>query len=203
MKIKTTLIYHFIFSHTEKKCICYYSLFFFFLGPHLWHMEAPQLGSNQSCSCRPLPQQCQIWPTSGTYLHKHGILNPLSKSRDWTTSSKTLCRVLNPLSHNRISWYYNLVIRNSYILLVIVPSGNDPCGKLALSRKVKDTLEFIPAILPLVILFALPFFSILEKSFKTYSRKNILKNIYYIIVFNSEIWKQPKRPSIGELINHL
>ena len=39
-------------------------IFFFFLGPHIWHMEAPRLGVKSE----PQPQQCQI-------------LNPLSKAR--------------------------------------------------------------------------------------------------------------------------
>ena len=41
---------------------------FFFLGPHLEHMEVPRLGSNWSCSCWPMPwsQQRQIQVTSET-----------------------------------------------------------------------------------------------------------------------------------------
>ena len=46
--------------------------FIFFLGgvPNLQHMEAPRLGSNQSCSCQPIsqPQQCQIQAASVTYI---------------------------------------------------------------------------------------------------------------------------------------
>ena len=44
---------------------------FFFLGPHLWHMEgsSPARGSNQGSSCWPLsqPQQHHFRATSATY----------------------------------------------------------------------------------------------------------------------------------------
>ena len=30
-----------------------------FLGPHLWQLEVPRLGLNQTCSCRPTPQPQQ------------------------------------------------------------------------------------------------------------------------------------------------
>ena len=66
--------------------------FFFFLSfvlleLHLWHMEVPRLGVNQSCCCQPTPepQQCQIWAMSATYTTAHGnsrSFKPLSETRD-------------------------------------------------------------------------------------------------------------------------
>ena len=49
-------------------------LFFFFLGLHLQHTEAPRLGLNQSCSLwlTPQPQQHGIRATSVTYITAQG-----------------------------------------------------------------------------------------------------------------------------------
>ena len=65
------------------------------------------LGSNRNCSCRPTPQpqpqQHQIPASSATYTAAWGNAEPLSH---WPrpgiepTSSWTLCRFLNPRSHN-------------------------------------------------------------------------------------------------------
>ena len=60
---------------------------FFFLQSHLQHVEVPGPGSNQSHSCRPVPQPRQhwIWAASVTYAAACGkcwILNPLSEARD-------------------------------------------------------------------------------------------------------------------------
>ena len=65
-------------------CFCLFFVLFCFLGPHLQYMEVPRLGSNQSYSCRPTPQQqrCRIWATSATYTTALGntrSLNPLSE----------------------------------------------------------------------------------------------------------------------------
>ena len=65
-----------VFSTAQKLfvfCFC-------FLGPHLWHMEVPRLGSNQSYSCQPTPQpqQCQIWAMSVTYTTGHSNVGSLA-----------------------------------------------------------------------------------------------------------------------------
>ena len=59
--------------------------FFCFLGPHLRHMEVPRQGSNQSYSCRPMPQpqQHQIRAVSVTYTTAHGSARSLTH---WTRS---------------------------------------------------------------------------------------------------------------------
>ena len=44
-------------------------LFFFFLLPHLPHMEIPRLGVESELSC---------WPTPQPQLQQHQVLNPLS-----------------------------------------------------------------------------------------------------------------------------
>ena len=50
-------------------CFLFVCLFFLFLLPHLWHMDDPGLGLNQSCSCQPIPQPQyhQIWAASVIY----------------------------------------------------------------------------------------------------------------------------------------
>jgi len=65
--------------------ILFFVFFFFpcllsFLGPHLWHMEVPRLGSNQSYSCwsTSQPQQCQIPAMSVTYTASHGNAGSLT-----------------------------------------------------------------------------------------------------------------------------
>ena len=79
--------------------------FFYFLQLHLWHM-VPRLGvrlelqlpdcitatatADPSCICDLHHSLQQCW-----------ILNSLSKARDGTTASWTLCQVPNPLRHNR------------------------------------------------------------------------------------------------------
>ena len=84
--------------------IGYDSLFFFFLGLHLGHMEVPRLGGqlelqlpayatatavedpNQVCDLHHSSQKCQI-------------LNSLSEARDQTHFLMDISKVLNPLSH--------------------------------------------------------------------------------------------------------
>ena len=54
--------------------------FFCFLGPYLWHIEVPGLGSNRSCSHWPTaqPQQCQIWAASSNYNTAHSNARSLT-----------------------------------------------------------------------------------------------------------------------------
>ena len=69
-----------------------------------WGMEVPRLEVKRHCSCwpAPQPQQRRILAPSGAYttIRPCGILNPLGGARDQTRILTTLCRVLNPLSHN-------------------------------------------------------------------------------------------------------
>ena len=51
--------------------LCFFFHFFFFLGPHLPHKEAPRLGVKSELQLLPQPQQC--W-----------ILNPRREARDPT-----------------------------------------------------------------------------------------------------------------------
>ena len=84
------------------------SIIFFFLEPHLQHMEVLRLGvkselrlsdyatatatPDPSCICKLL---CS--------LQQHRILNPLSEAMDGTHIPMTPCQVLNLLSYNRNS----------------------------------------------------------------------------------------------------
>ena len=55
----------------------FWSFLFVFLGPFQQHMEVPRLGSNQSCSRSPAPQQLGIQATSATYTTAHGSTGSL------------------------------------------------------------------------------------------------------------------------------
>ena len=52
--------------------------FFFFLRPHLWHMEIPRVGVKSELQLRltPQPQQHQIQATSVTYIAACGNTGP-------------------------------------------------------------------------------------------------------------------------------
>ena len=61
--------------------------FFFFLGPHLWHMEIPRLGVESelqllayTTATQGLSSNCNL----GGSLWQSRVLNPLSKARDRT-----------------------------------------------------------------------------------------------------------------------
>ena len=53
----------------------FFGVFLLFLGPLLQQMEVPRLGS---CSCRPTPQQPQIWATSATFTIADGNTRSLT-----------------------------------------------------------------------------------------------------------------------------
>ena len=77
--------------------------FFFFLGPHLWHMDVPRLGVE-------LEDQLLVYATATrdlshvSHLHHRSqqsrILNPLSEARDQTHNFWDTSPVLNQLNHN-------------------------------------------------------------------------------------------------------
>ena len=78
----------------------FFFLLFFFLGLHLWHIQAPRLGSNRTYSCWPTPQVQQrgIQATSAIYTSAHSntsqILHPLIEARDQTyilTDTSRVC----------------------------------------------------------------------------------------------------------------
>ena len=73
-------------------CVCvwretqYFNFFFFFLGPHWWHMEVPMLGVKLELYLLAYTRAMQD-PSRICYLHSSRqcwIFNPLSKARDWT-----------------------------------------------------------------------------------------------------------------------
>ena len=79
--------------------------FFFFLWPHLRHMEVPRLGLKSEPQLLPVPQPWQhhIWATSLIYATACGdarFLTHWVKPGIEATSSRTLCQVLNSPSHN-------------------------------------------------------------------------------------------------------
>ena len=46
-------------------------LSFCFLGPHLWHMEVPRLGLNQSYNCQPMPMPDLSQDSAYTAAHSN------------------------------------------------------------------------------------------------------------------------------------
>ena len=82
--------------------------FFFFLWPHLRHMEVPGLGVELELPFRPMPQtqEQQIWAVSVTYSATCGYAKSLTY---WVrpgiepTCSQRQHQVLNLLSHGRNS----------------------------------------------------------------------------------------------------
>ena len=63
------------------------SFFFFFLGPHLQHMEVPRLGNESELQLLAYDTATATWDPSLVCKLRHGsqqhcILNPLSEARD-------------------------------------------------------------------------------------------------------------------------
>ena len=56
------------------------ALYFFFLGPHLWHVEVPRLGVELELQLQLLatPQQHQIPAASATYARAQGSAGSLT-----------------------------------------------------------------------------------------------------------------------------
>ena len=70
--------------------------FFFFLGPHLWHMEVPRLGVELELQLQALatamatPDLRHICDLCRSFLQQCQILNPLSEARDQDCIDRTL-----------------------------------------------------------------------------------------------------------------
>ena len=106
------------------------------------HMEVPRLGSNQSCSCQPMPQlqQRQIPGASATYsLWQRQILNPLSEARGKTCIFMDTSWVCNPLTHNGNSHMFFKEPYGHQTLLVVDPL------KLSAFMSAGETVEANPS----------------------------------------------------------
>ena len=57
---------------------CFNFLSFFFLGPHLWHIEVPRPGVESELQPTPQPQQRQTQAASATYTTAHGNTKSLT-----------------------------------------------------------------------------------------------------------------------------
>lgn len=80
-----------------------FSFFFFLWWGEVLHMAVPRLESNQSCSCRPMPQPQEhgIWVVSVTYTTAHGNTGSLPHwARPGTEPTSSWI-----LSHNGNSWF--------------------------------------------------------------------------------------------------
>ena len=100
--------------------ICFY--LFIFLGPHLWHMEVPKLGTNRSYSCwpTPWPQPCQIWAMSVTYTTAHSNnRSPTHWARPGIehASSRMLVRFISIEPGQELLLYYLFFKTNSCLIL--------------------------------------------------------------------------------------
>ena len=100
------------YVHWRAVKLCY---LFFFLWPYLQHMKVPGLGVESELQVEPIPQpqQHQIQAASTTYTSDCSNARSLTHwARPGTkpTSLRTLCLVLNLLSHNG----------NSKVLLLLV-----------------------------------------------------------------------------------
>ena len=93
-------------------------LFFFFLGPHPWNMEAPRLGIGSGLQVPAYATAMATPDLSHVYdLHCSSwqcwILNPLSMAGDWTCILMDSSQVGNLLSHNRNSPIFK-ILSNSF-----------------------------------------------------------------------------------------
>ena len=95
--------------------IFYFIYLFFFLGPHLQHMEFPRLGAESELhlsahtTATATPNPSCIYNLHHS-LQQSQILNQGSQgeARDWTYVLMYTSWVLNPLSHNRNSSIFYL-----------------------------------------------------------------------------------------------
>ena len=89
--------------------------FFFFLWPHLWHMNVQwelQLPAYTTATVtRDLSHICNLHCSSW----QHQILNPRSEARDRTHILTETSQILNQLSHNGNS-YIHFFLNLQYIL---------------------------------------------------------------------------------------
>ena len=85
--------------------MCLWGRSFFFLGPHLWHMEVPRLQVQlelqllayaTATATQDLSRVCRLHHSS----QPQQMFNPLSEARDQTCVLMDTSQVLNPLSHN-------------------------------------------------------------------------------------------------------
>ena len=90
-----------------------FSFFFFFvfLGPHLQQMEVPRLGVELELQSLVYTTATATWDPSCICnlchsLWQCGILNPLSKARDWTCIFMDASWVLNLLSHTGTPFHF-------------------------------------------------------------------------------------------------
>ena len=82
-------------------------VFFFFLGPHLWHVKFCRLGVKLELSLTAYAtvswdpsHVCDLYHSSW----RHQILNLPSKARDWTHILMDARQVCNPMSCDGNSW---------------------------------------------------------------------------------------------------
>ena len=105
---------------------------------HLWHMEVPGQGSNQSCSCWPVPQpqHCQmwaaLWPVSAAHSSA-GYLIHWARPGIEPTTSQILVLFLTCWATMGMPLIFNLLVVFRHLLFLIaelrscgcVPAG---CG---------------------------------------------------------------------------
>ena len=86
----------------------FFFLFLFFLGLHPWHIEVPRLEVELVLQLPAQPQPQQRWIQTMSVTYAAACNNTRSFTHRWSPgiepiSLRTLCQVLNPLSHNGYS----------------------------------------------------------------------------------------------------
>ena len=103
-------------------CVCV----FFFLLPHLWHMQVPRLGVKRGAADAYPTATATLDTSLIRYLchslQQRCILNPLIEARGWTSSSQRQHWILNLLSHNGNSYF---LIRVSIIIGYFLVEGEE------------------------------------------------------------------------------
>ena len=121
--------------------------FFFFLGPHLWHTDAPSLGVESEMESEMQPRQRWIQATSATEAAACGNARSLTHWAGPGTepaSSRIPYLVLNSLSHKGNSYFLCVsvcfcVTPNSSTMTPVLESKSMPTGQTKTERK-KRTL---------------------------------------------------------------
>ena len=115
-----SLTWELLYARDAAKMIQNFAFFFsFFLKTApVAYGSSQARGSNRSYSCRPTPQPQQHWiqAESKTYTTAYGNAGSLTHwVRPWMEpiSSRTLCRILNLLSHSGSSFAQVLKVVNS------------------------------------------------------------------------------------------
>lgn len=95
-------------NNYRKNLLFIYLFIFLFLGPNLWHMDVPRLGSIGAAASSLCHSHSDVGskphplPTPQLTVTLYWIPNLLSEARDLTRILRDTSWVLTPLSHNKL-----------------------------------------------------------------------------------------------------